>query len=84
MPSYRAAANKVKRQYNFPMRITYIIYTEKLQNIPAEQHGTETPTAASISFISDSIEGSIGAGLGQSVPFIGTAFHIPRLISAEK
>jgi hypothetical protein len=43
-----------------------------------------TPANARTSFISDSTTGSVAAGLGQSVPFSITGFHMPRVISAEK
>jgi hypothetical protein len=34
--------------------------------------------------MSDSTSGRVAAGLGQSVPFNITGFHMPRVISAEK
>lgn len=48
------------------------------------QLGISTPEAASIALISDSTCLRTGAGLGHSIPFIGTGFHIPRVTSAEK
>lgn len=59
-------------------------YEKQFLDLPGLHLGASTPTAASISFISDSTDRRFAAGLGQSFPFIGTSFHIPRVISAEK
>lgn len=58
--------------------------TKCLLNLPKEHVGISTPAVANISFISDSTNDRIAAGLGQSIPFIGTGFQIPRVTSAEK
>lgn len=51
---------------------------------PAERLGMSTPVEANIFFICSSTLERLAAGLGQSVPFMKTDFHTPRVTSAEK
>ena len=54
------------------------------KNKPAARLGTSTPVAANIFLIFSPTLDKFAAGPGQSVPFINTGFHTPRLTSAKK